>query len=175
MPSLEDANRGIPSPSEGITPLTRHYSELGPRRETSPRRMAQSKGIQKSGREARRVELTWNRCPAILTPAHPLGPGAFRLGARPRTSCGSGLNPGEARLCCRKRSSIAGSLRLCSNPEASWLHFVTWKTLPRFLAAVGFPATNRAATRRVANGAPGMTTVSMNRTLLPGGSRPAPR
>jgi len=32
MPSLEDANRGIPSPSEGITPSTRHYSGLGPRR-----------------------------------------------------------------------------------------------------------------------------------------------
>ena len=38
MPSSEDVNREIPSPSEGITPSTRHYSGLGPKREMPSRR-----------------------------------------------------------------------------------------------------------------------------------------
>jgi hypothetical protein len=39
MPSPEDINEEIPSPSKGITPSTRHYSGLGPILETSLRQI----------------------------------------------------------------------------------------------------------------------------------------
>ena len=57
MPSPEDINEEIPSPSKGITPSTRHYSGLGPILETSLRQISTEARRPESVRGAKGYQL----------------------------------------------------------------------------------------------------------------------